>query len=61
MTLGLFCDGWWRNRKSLRQKGLAVTGVFSPTLTIEASVTDLKPLVMCNTDGQSCIALGGDA
>jgi hypothetical protein len=36
-------------------------GVFSPTLIIEASVTDLQPLVMCTTDGQSCIALGGDA
>jgi hypothetical protein len=34
---------------------------FSLTLTIEASVADLQPLVMCTADGQSCIALGGDA
>jgi hypothetical protein len=46
---------------SLRQKGLAVTGVFSRTLTIEASIADLQPLIMCTTDGQSCISLGGDA
>jgi hypothetical protein len=45
----------------LRQKGLAVTNVFSYTLSIEASIADLQPLVMCTADGQSCIALGGDA
>jgi hypothetical protein len=38
-----------------------MTDVFSRTLTIKASVTDLQPLVMCTADGQSCIALGGDA
>jgi hypothetical protein len=47
--------------QTLRQKGLAVMGVFSRTLTIEASITDLQPLVVCTADGQSCIALGGDA
>jgi hypothetical protein len=36
-------------------------GVFSRTLTIEASVTDLQPLVMSTVGGQSCTALGGDA
>jgi hypothetical protein len=35
-------------------------GMFSCTLTIEASIADLQPLIMCTTDGQSCIALGGD-
>jgi hypothetical protein len=35
--------------------------MFSRTLTIEASVDDLQPLVMCTADGQSCIALVGDA
>jgi hypothetical protein len=45
---------------TLHQKGLAVTVVFSRTMTIEASVVDLQPLVMCTADGQSCIALGGD-
>jgi hypothetical protein len=44
----------------LCQKGLAVTCVFSHTLTIEASVADLQPLVMCTANGLSCIALGGD-
>jgi hypothetical protein len=46
---------------TLHQKGLAVTGIFSRTMTIEASIVDLQPLVMCTTDGQSCIALSGDA
>jgi hypothetical protein len=36
-------------------------GVFSRTLAIDASVADLQPMVMCTADGQSCIALGGDA
>jgi hypothetical protein len=36
-------------------------GVFSRTLTIQVSVADLQLLVMCTADGQSCIALGGDA
>jgi hypothetical protein len=36
-------------------------GMFSRTLTIEASVADLQPMVMCTTDSQSYIALGGDA
>jgi hypothetical protein len=31
------------------------------TMTIEASIVDLRPLVMCTSDGRSCIALGGDA
>jgi hypothetical protein len=35
---------------TVRQKGLAVTGVFSPTLMIEASIADLQPLVMCIAD-----------
>jgi hypothetical protein len=43
------------------KKGLGVTGVFSHTLMIKAFVADLQPLVMCTADGQSCIALGGDA
>jgi hypothetical protein len=38
-----------------------VTSVFSRTLTIEASVADLQPLVMCTADGQSCIAIGDDS
>jgi hypothetical protein len=35
--------------------------VFSRTLTIEASIADLRPLVMCTDGGQSCKALGSDA
>jgi hypothetical protein len=52
----LSCVGY-----ALRQKGLAVTDVFSRTLMIEAPVADLQLLVMCTANGQSCIALGGDA
>jgi hypothetical protein len=36
-------------------------GVFSRTLAINVSVANLQPMVMCTADGQSCIALGGDA
>jgi hypothetical protein len=32
---------------TLHQKGLAVTGVFSPTLMRDAFVTDIQPLVSC--------------
>jgi hypothetical protein len=46
---------------TVRQKGLAVMSVFSRTLMIEASIANLQPRVMCTADGQSCIALGGDA
>jgi hypothetical protein len=37
---------------SLCQKGLVVAGMFSRILTIEASVADLQPLVMCTADSQ---------
>jgi hypothetical protein len=45
---------------ALRLKCLALTDVFSHALTIEVSVVDLQPLVMCTANGQSCIALGSD-
>jgi hypothetical protein len=63
MTLRCFwkCQCVDRRKPALRQKGVAVTGVFPRTLTIQASVTDLQPLVMCTANGQSSIALGGDA
>jgi hypothetical protein len=35
--------------------------MFSCILTIKASIANLQALVMCTTDGQSCIAVGGDA
>jgi hypothetical protein len=35
--------------------------VFFRTLTMEAFVADLQPLVMYTADSYSCIALGGDA
>jgi hypothetical protein len=40
---------------TLRQKGLAVTGVFSCTLTIQANAGDNYPLVIETADGLSCI------
>jgi hypothetical protein len=46
---------------TLRQKDLAVTDVVSDTLTIEAFVTDIHPLVTAIADGPSCIIIAGDA
>jgi hypothetical protein len=40
-----------RGGGALRQKGLAATGMFFPTLMVEAFVADLQPLVMCTADG----------
>jgi hypothetical protein len=45
---------------SLCQKGLAVTGVVSATLIIEAFIMDIQPLVTATTNGPLCIVLFGD-
>jgi hypothetical protein len=49
---GFSIDPPYFGYNSLCQKGLAVAGIFSYTLTIEASVVDLQPLLMCTADGQ---------
>jgi hypothetical protein len=45
------------SRKALHQKVLAVTGVFSRILTIEAPIADLQPLVMCRGNLET-VAMG---